>query len=300
MDIHTIEKSSFKNVGFDSLLEIPEPPERLWVRGTLPVKDIKKLAVVGSRALTPYGRSACEALIRGLSGYPISIVSGLAFGADACAHRTALASGLHTIAIPGSGLNDDTIAPQTNLALAKEIERAGGALISEHSPETHARPEYFPSRNRIMAGLADAVLMIEAGEKSGTLITARLAVEYNRDLLCVPHRIDDTHGKGAHQFLRMGAELVTESAHILEALRIPQKQVLPTLENLRKEELCLYELLHEPCGKNELARRSGLASALFDTALVTLELKGLIQEEYGVWRRTNHTLCAGSSLDHPI
>lgn len=300
MDIRTIERASFKAVGLESLLEVPEPPKTLWVRGTLPRKDIKKLAVVGSRALTPYGRSACETLIRGLSGYPVSIVSGLALGADACAHRAALTAGLHTIAIPGSGLGYNVLAPQTNLALAKDIERAGGALLSEHPPETHARPEYFPSRNRIMAGLADAVLMIEAGEKSGTLITARLAVEYNRDLLCVPHRIDDVHGKGAHQFLRMGAELVSESAHILEALHIPLEPVLPALPNLKKEELCIYGLLDEPCGKNELVRRSRLSLAVAVTALMTLELKGLIKEEYGVWRRTSLALCTGSSLDHPI
>ena len=300
MEIHTVEKDSFNEVGFASLLEIPEPPEKLWVRGALPLKDTKRLAVVGSRALTPYGRSACDALVQGLSGYPVSIVSGLALGADACAHRAALAAGLHTIAIPGSGLGYDVLAPQTNLALAKDIERAGGALLSEHPPQAHARPEYFPSRNRIMAGLADAVLIIEAGEKSGTLITARLAVEYNRDLLCVPHRIDDMHGKGAHQFLRMGAELVSESTHILEALHIPLKPVLPTLPNLKKEELCIYTLLDEPCGKNELVRRSELSLAVALTTLMTLELKGLIKEEYGVWRRTNPALCTGSSLDHPI
>jgi DNA processing protein len=220
MDLRILEKAAYAPEGLGPLLEIPEPPEQLWLRGALPSPSTRKLAVVGSRALTDYGRRACETLIAGLSGYPISIVSGLALSADACAHRAALTAGLHTIAIPGSGLSDRAISPQTNLGLAREIEAAGGALLSEHPPDTIACPGYFPSRNRIMAGLADAVLVIEAGERSGTLITARLAVEYNRELLCIPHRIDDEHGAGAHQFIRLGAVLVTEPAHLLEALRI--------------------------------------------------------------------------------
>lgn len=188
-----IERSGFMEAGIGALLEIPEPPERLWMRGTLPSKETKRLAVVGSRALTEYGERACESLIAGLAGYPISIVSGL---------------------------DDRFLAPQSNLLLAREILASGGALLSEHPQDTHARPHFFPSRNRIMAGLSDAVLVIEAGERSGTLITARLAAEYNRELLCVPHRIGDTNAEGGHQFIRLGAQLVSEPLHILEALRI--------------------------------------------------------------------------------
>ncbi|MEK7510984.1 MAG: DNA-processing protein DprA [Patescibacteria group bacterium] len=202
------------------LREIPEVPERLYVRGSLPPAHYKYLTVVGSRSLSDYGRSACHALIRGLAGHPISIVSGLALGADAVAHEAALSAGLHTVAFPGSGLAGRVIAPRTNYQLAHDILSAGGALVSEYEPDAGARPWMFPQRNRLMVGIADAVLMIEAGERSGTLITARLACEYNRDLLCVPHRIDDEHGYGAHLFMRLGATPVTESAHILEALSL--------------------------------------------------------------------------------
>ena len=202
------------------LTHIPNPPEHLWLRGTLPPDGYKLLAVVGSRDLSAYGREACEMLISGLKGYPVSIVSGLALGADACAHEAALAAGLHTIAVPGSGLNDSVIAPRTNFPLALCILEAGGALLSEQEPAHVPFPKDFPSRNRIMAGMADAVLVIEAGEKSGTLITARLAAEYNRELLCVPHRIRDAGGIGANQFIRLGATLVTEPAHLLEALQL--------------------------------------------------------------------------------
>lgn len=205
------------------LREIPDMPDTLWLRGTLPSKGTKLLAVVGSRALSPYGKVACQYLISGLQGYPISIVSGLALGADACAHEAALTAGLHTVAVPGSGIDDSVIGPRTNLPLAKDILASGGALLSEHSPLHTGRPEDFPARNRIMAGMVHAVLMIEAGERSGTLITARLATEYNRDLLVVPHRIGDANGYGAHQFIRLGAELVSKPEHILAALGIPER-----------------------------------------------------------------------------
>lgn len=201
-----------------SLNEIPNPPKHLWLRGTLPPEGHKLLAVVGSRSLTPYGKQVCEMLIQGLSGYPISIVSGLALGADACAHEAALKAGLHTLAVPGSGLDDSVIAPRTNLGLAQEILAKGGGLLSEQEPLHTPFPSDFPSRNRLMVGISDAVLVIEAGERSGTLITARLTAEYDRDLLCVPHRIGDPNGVGANQFIRLGAELVTEPLHILEAL----------------------------------------------------------------------------------
>lgn len=202
----------------EGLREIPDVPKTLFVRGHLPPKHHKVLTVVGSRALSPYGQEALEYLIGGLKGYPISIVSGLALGADACAHRAALAAGLHTVAMPGSGISDRAIAPRTNAPLAHDILAAGGALASEYAPDTHAAPWMFPARNRLMVGIAHAVLMVEAGEKSGTLITARLTGEYNRDLLCVPHRIGDAGGYGASIFLRLGAGLVSEPAHILEAL----------------------------------------------------------------------------------
>lgn len=268
------------------LLEIPQVPDRLWIRGTLPSKETRFLAVVGSRAMSAYGKEACEKLISGLSGYPISIVSGLALGVDACAHKAALKAGLHTIAIPGSGLDDSVISPRTNLALAKDILAAGGALISEQEPLHKPWIKEFPSRNRLMVGLADAVLMIEAGEKSGTLITARLAGEYNRELLCVPHRIGDAHGFGPHLFMRLGATLVTEPLHILEALKIPPietARAAPT--DLEGTELEIWSMLEEPKTRDEIIRSGATPASTLLTALVALEIRGLIREEFGAWRR---------------
>jgi len=230
-------------------------------------------------------------LIGGLAGYPISIVSGLALGADACAHKAALAAGLHTIAIPGSGLDDAAIGPRANFGLAQDILKSGGALLSEHEPDYRAAPWDFPARNRLMVGMSDAVLVIEAGPKSGTLITARLATEYNRDLLCIPHRIGDTHSFGSHLFIRLGAALVSDPLHILEVLKIPPREAASrgaAPSDLEDAELVIWNMLDEPQSRDEILRTStaldvGAGEAL--TALVALELRGLVKEEFGQWRR---------------
>jgi DNA processing protein len=269
------------------LREIPQPPKRLWARGALPAPGTKLLTVVGSRAITRYGQEATEKLIAGLAGYPISIVSGLALGVDTCAHKAALAAGLHTLLVPGSGLGDDVLYPRSNRAFAKEVLEKGGGMLSEYPPEEKSRIHYFPERNRLMVGLADAVLIVEAGPKSGTLITARLASEYNRDLLCIPHRIGDPHAFGPHLFLRLGAALVADSLHILEALHLKPREtssaVAPT--DLGEGELEIWSMLEEPKTRDEILREGkGGASALL-TALVALELRGLVREEFGAWHK---------------
>jgi DNA processing protein len=269
------------------LLEIPQKPKQLWIRGTLPPAGTKFLTVVGSRAMTRYGQEACQKLISGLAGYPISIVSGLALGVDTCAHKAALAAGLHTLALPGSGLNDDVLYPRSNRSFAKEILEKGGCLISEYAPDTASRIHFFPERNRLMVGLADAVLVIEAGEKSGTLITARLASEYNRELLCVPHRIGDPHSFGPHLFIRLGAALVCEPLHILEALKIPPRETSSTLAptDLEDIEITIWNILEEPKTRDEILRAHKQGAGELLTALVALELRGFIREEFGAWHR---------------
>jgi DNA processing protein len=237
--------------------------------------------------MTRYGQEACQKLITGLAGYPISIVSGLALGTDTCAHRAALDAGLHTLVVPGSGLGDDVLYPRSNRGFAKEILAAGGGFISEYAPDEPSRVYYFPERNRIMVGLSDAVLVIEAGPKSGTLITARLAGEYNRDLLCVPHRIGDPHSFGPHLFIRLGAALITEPLHILEALSIPPREISSTAApcDLEDSELVIWNMLDEPMTRDEILRGASGAAGEMLTALVALELRGLIREEFGAWHR---------------
>ncbi len=273
----------------EGLREIPQVPTHLWLRGNLPPAGHKVLTVVGSRDLSPYGQEVIDYLIGGLSGYPISIVSGLALGADAAAHRTALSAGLHTMAFPGSGIAESAIAPRTNAGLAQKILEQGGALISEYAPTSTPQPWMFPQRNRLMVGIAQAVLVIEAGERSGTLITARLTGEYNRDLLCVPHRIGDPHGYGSSLFLRLGAGLVTEPAHILEALHIPEQEETSSSEDgsqqLSPNEELLLSLLTAPTSREDLVTRSKLPQGEALTALVMLELRGLVHEQFGCWQR---------------
>jgi DNA processing protein len=284
MDIREVVASEISK----SLLHISDPPPKLWLRGSMPTAGTKILTVVGSRALSQYGKEACELLISGLAGYPISIVSGLAFGADACAHEAALNAGLHTIAIPGSGLSDTVIGPQANLDLAKRILHAGGALLSEHPPEYRAAAYDFPSRNRIMVGLSDAVLVIESGEKSGSLISARFASEYNRELLFVPHRIGDPHGAGAHQFIRLGAVLVSKPEHLLEALRLTprtvEKHSVEKEKLLADDEKQIISLVRKGLKQDELLRASGVLPHIALSVLARLELRGVIEQRFGLWR----------------
>jgi len=288
MDIRELERTEWPG----QLLEIPQTPKRLWIRGALPPAGTKLLAVVGSRAMTRYGQEACEKLITGLAGYPISIVSGLALGVDTCAHKAALAAGLHTLAFPGSGLDDSILYPRSNRPFAKELLKKGGGMISEYAPTTPSHVRYFPERNRLMVGISDAVLVIEAGQKSGTLITARLASEYNRDLLCIPHRIGDPHAFGPHLFIRLGAALVTEPIHILEALSIaPRESATHNAPcDLEDTELVLWNMLEEPKTRDEILRSTSSRQAAIGpgealTALVALELRGLVKEEFGAWHR---------------
>src|SRR3989344_3312525 len=183
--IRELQKGEFPPL----LDEIPDPPKKLNCAGNLPYPENKILCIVGARKFTSYGKEACEELIKGLRGYPITIVSGLALGTDSIAHRAALANNLQTVAIPGSGLNPDILYPRSHLRLAEEIIENGGGLLSEFDDDFRATLWSFPQRNRIMAGISHAVFVIEAEIKSGTLITSRLATEYNRDVLTLPGSI---------------------------------------------------------------------------------------------------------------
>lgn len=279
--IRKLQKSEFPEL----LLEIPDAPETLYLRGTLPPPRTRFLAVVGSRAMSRYGKDACEYLIRGLEGYPISIVSGLALGTDGAAHRAALDANLHTIAVPGSGLDDSVLYPRTHFALAQEILQKGGALLSEFEPLWKPRPESFPERNRIMAGMCHATLVIEAGQKSGTLITARLASEYNRELLIVPHSIFSEGGAGGHIFMKIGATCVRTPEDILEALSIEQEETVKEVQ-LNESEKKVLALLTEPITRDELVRQLGVDIGSANVLLISMELRGIIAETGGEIRKT--------------
>jgi DNA processing protein len=268
---------------FPALLrEIPDPPKRLFLRGTLPPSDVRYLCVVGSRNFSAYGATACADLIAGLRGYPIVIVSGLALGIDSVAHEAALRNGIPTIAVPGSGLLDSVLYPRVHVSLAHKILESGGVLLSESAPQEEATVWSFPKRNRLMAGLCHATLVIEAREKSGTLITARLALEYNRDVLVLPGPITSPHHEGSNRLLRQGAQAVTSADDILETLAIPHETAAPrTGDDLLPEEKTVLAALSEAHSADELSEETGIAPAQCAVIISTLEIKGYVVARLG-------------------
>jgi len=269
--------------------EIPQPPKQLYIRGELPVGNFTYLCVVGSRKYTSYGRDACEKLIAGLKGYPIVIVSGLAIGMDSLAHKKALEVGLKVMSFPGSGLDESALYPHSNIALAREIEDAGGCLISESEPTFRAQLYTFPRRNRLMAGISKATLVIEAQEKSGTLITARLTTEYNRDVLAVPGSIFSDTSKGTNKLIRQGATPITCIEDLLEALGFtPPKDVekqQKLFADCSPDEKKVLDLLREPFERDELLRMMKMPISDATSLLSIMELKGMIKEEMGEIRK---------------
>lgn len=272
------------------LLEIPEPPEKLFIRGNLPSEKSKLLCVVGSRKYTDYGKDACEKLIAGLKGHNIAIVSGLALGIDGIAHRAALDAGLKTIAIPGSGLHHSVLYPSSNRQLAEKIIETGGALLSEFEPMFKPTLYSFPQRNRIMAGISQATLIIEAEIKSGTLITSRLATDYNREVMAVPGSIFSKNSEGPNMLIRLGATPVSSSSHILETLgfKIEDKATKENkeleLKNLSDDERKVFALLKNPMSRDELTSELGKTNmpvSQSNALLSIMEIKGLIKESMG-------------------
>ena len=268
------------------LSEIPKSaqPTQLYIRGALPKAGTTFLCVVGSRATSVYGRRITQSLIAGLAGYPVAIVSGMALGIDGEAHKAALDVGLPTVAVLPSSLDEKSMYPATNKALAQRILARGGALISEYLEPHKAMLHDFGKRNRIAAGMSVAALIIEAGEKSGTLITARLALDYNREVLAVPHELGKETGAGVNRLIREGATLVRNSDDILQVLGFapidkPIQATLPT--DLTGPEAAVLEALTEATEKDALIEEAGLSAQDANIALSSLLLRGLIVERLG-------------------
>lgn len=259
-------------------------PKALFVRGAMPPEDYKLLCVVGSRACTPYGRRMTQKLLAGLANYPVAIVSGLALGIDGEALKAALDVGLPAVAVLPSSADDTSIYPATNRPLAQRILARGGALVSETKGPYKAALHDFPKRDRLMAGMSHATLVIEAGEKSGTLITARLALDYNRELLAIPHELEKPSGEGINRLLREGATLVRTADDILQALGLkpherPVQATLPT--DLTPAEFAVLECLEYPLVRDELIEQSQLSAQDAGIALTSLLIRGLIAERLG-------------------
>ena len=266
------------------LLEIPQIPHKLFIRGTMPPPDSLFLSVVGSRKYTEYGKEACKKIIGELRGHPIVIVSGLALGIDAIAHHAALDAGLTTIAFPGSGLRSNVLYPAGNYSLAERIIQRGGALISEFEPDFRATPYAFPQRNRLMAGISHATLVVEAAEKSGTLITARMALDYNRDVFVVPGPIFSPSAQGSNWLLKQGAIPITTGKDLLEHWHLAEDTeaiAKNMFENCSPEEQRILSLVSEGLPKDELVRQLDIPVYEASALLSAMEIKGLIKETMG-------------------
>ncbi|MEK7505171.1 MAG: DNA-processing protein DprA [Patescibacteria group bacterium] len=266
------------------LSEINDPPKELYVEGKIDFPDRTWLTVVGSRRASTYGTEVVQTLIAALAGQPVVIVSGLAIGIDTITHKAALKNDLPTLAVPGSGLDREVLHPSSNSKLADEIVAHGGALLSELEPKCPAGIHTFPKRNRLMAGMSKAILIIEAGKNSGTLITARLATDYNRDVLAVPGSIFHPGAYGTNTLIRDGATPITSGDDLLLALGFKLNSEKPAQErtDLTDQEKIIVDLLAvEPLIRDDLIRATGLPTSDANTLLAVMEIKGLIREVLG-------------------
>lgn len=278
-----IDVIPFSDPAFPLLLaEIPDAPALLYVRGTFRKWNEQPLiAIVGSRKFTAYGKQVTNELTRSLSQAGYIVVSGLAFGIDKIAHEATLEAGGTTLAVLGGGVDDPAISPQTHLALSHEILECG-ALLSELAPGTPPSVGTFPARNRIMAGMCQGTVVIEAAEESGSLITARLALDYNRAVFAVPGSIFSPTSVGTHTLLKEGARLVAGVQDILDELGTGtsalERAIPPeaALAHLDPDERAIYQVLsHESLHIDKLALLVRLETTRVNMALTRLELCGL-------------------------
>jgi len=273
------------------LKEIPDPPRQLYVMGNLELLSAPQVAVVGSRLPTPMGREIASEIAGGLARAGITVTSGLAIGVDAAAHAAALLALASTVAILGNGLL--SIYPVRHQRLAEEIIAHQGALVSEFPLESPPRAAHFPQRNRIISGLGLGTVVIEATRRSGSLITARLAAEQNRQVFAVPGSIRNPLAAGCHDLIRQGAILIHSVEDIISELK---EALFHTLGPLAQSSVCNSSLKHQLDAKAEkllecigfegvvidqLMTRSGYSIAEVSSLLFDLELKGYIKVELG-------------------
>ncbi len=280
---HGVSAISQDDPAYPELLrEIYLPPIILYVRGALTPTDAWAVAIVGTRGASTYGNQVAEHLARGLAQNKVTVISGLARGIDTAAHKAALAaSGGRTIAVLGCGL--DIAYPPENAKLAARICEQG-ALVSEFPLGTQPEPTNFPIRNRVISGLSLGVIVAEAPERSGALITARFALEQNRQVFAVPGNIFSKASKGTNKLIQDGAKLVMGVNDVLEELKLqraPQQQEMRVLLPASDVEGALLALLAaapEPLHIDELCRASGLPTAEVTSTILVMGLKGMVHE----------------------
>lgn len=262
----------------EMLRQIPNAPVALYGRGTLENIGIS-VGIVGTRRPTQYGIEAAQVLAAGLVDAGITITSGLATGIDTIAHEASLHAKGRTIAVLGSAVDDASVFPAQNRRLAARIAQSGGAVISEYPPGTLATPGYFPQRNRIISGISRGVLVVEAREKSGALITARFALEQNRDVFAVPGSIFSLTSRGPNRLVQEGAKAVCTVSDLLQELGIEYTEETRSgrSANLSEQELHMLALLDHPQSVDELKQHTALDTKVIISIISMLELKGLVR-----------------------
>lgn len=265
------------------LREIKNPPSRLYVLGNIDILQEIGIAVVGSRTHSQYGEKMCKTFTKNLVEYNINVISGLAKGIDAIAHKTCLEYSGKTIAVLPSGL--DNIFPKENIKLAKQILNKGGVLVSEYEPKTEADSKKFLERNRIVAGLGIGTLVIEAGYRSGTRVTAKITKEQNKPIFCLPSSLENRKGVSSNELIQKGATLVTKVEDILDFykditfskkdLEKEKVNVSPVSEELKE----IYEIIKDiPIHANEITKKTGLPISEVNYKLLMLQLDEKILE----------------------
>ncbi|MDQ5962696.1 MAG: DNA-protecting protein DprA [Patescibacteria group bacterium] len=293
--MRTIKRNDFTSHPLlTRLQELHKQPEELYIVGNLPKITLDEygratpriLTIVGSRNHTTYAEDVVRTLVESLKGKPVVIVSGLALGIDSLAHKHAIKNTIPTIAIPGSGLDKRVLYPRTNVSLAETIVQSGGALISELDTLSKAAKWTFPSRNRIMAALSDVVLIIEAQEKSGTLVTARQALELGRDIGVIPGNIFSKNSEGTNELARQGAHVITSPRDLFDLLHLSDKDLEEHVTlDLTLEEKKIIDALTQPLSKDALLTKTKLTPTDFLITLSSLEMKGYVQETFGEVRK---------------
>lgn len=265
----------------DLLKEIYDPPPFFYYKGQMEKPDEFCLAVVGTRKASTYGRQTAQDIVGRLAGQKLTIVSGMALGIDSIAHEAAIESGGRTIAVLGSGIDNESIYPSTNRRLAQRIIESGGAVISEFPLGSLGLKHHFPQRNRIISGLSLGTLVIEAGEESGSLITARAALDQNREVFAVPGSIYAPNSVGPNKLIKMGAHLISNANDVLEALDLQQvKQFVEsksTLPDNPQEEEILSILSKEPTHIDAIIKKSSLNQNEIVGLLTLMEMKGKVK-----------------------
>lgn len=253
----------------NKLLEIKEYPEKLYVIGNEKLLSKKAIGIVGARESTGYGEKCARIFAREISKANICIVSGMAIGIDTAAHEGAIREKGSTIAVLGCGFNK--IYPKENIDLFNDILKKGGCIISEYSPNIEANLSTFPKRNRIISGLSEGILVVEAMHRSGSLITAKYAKEQNKKIFCIPGNIDIKTSVGTNRLIQNGAKLVTTPKNILEELEEVVKE-----KRIEKEYQEIYNYLTDiPMNINILAKKCNISISELNQKLLIMEIKGL-------------------------